>query len=85
MRRDDLDLWASPDEPLRDEALRALVDELPELEQLIVSRLFFGGECPTNAVVAAELGISIDALQRGKVRAFTRLRTKLLEADPTLG
>lgn len=56
LRRDDLDLEASPPPEFRDDHLRDLVDLLPADERHMVSRIHFGSS--TLAAASAELGVA---------------------------
>lgn len=77
--RADLDLWEASDPEIRIERIRELVDELPETQQLVVSRLFFGGVIPTFTDLAEELGLSAYKIKEALDEALVRLREALLE------
>jgi DNA-directed RNA polymerase specialized sigma24 family protein len=73
-RRPDMDLWEEPEPEVRDEALREAVDDLPEDERLVVSRLFFGADNPSLQLLSRELGISIDKVKARRDRGLDAIR-----------
>ena len=80
-RQEDMDRWSSPEPESRIEAIRELVDELPEDEQLAVSLMYFGGGNPTNASVADDMGISEYRTKELISRGLERLQEALQEED----
>ena len=78
-RDDQVDLWEDTPPPPRDENLRELVDELPEAQQHLVSRVFFGGAPLTTA--AGEIGLSPERAGAVLAEALEGLRDALQEED----
>lgn len=76
-RRDDMDTWASQEPCGRDDHLRQLVDELPEAQQHLVSRIFFGGAYAADA--AAEIGLEPRKARDELRKALDTLRAALHE------
>ena len=80
-RRDDMELEASREPEQRDERLRELVDELPELEMLAISLMFFGAGSPTLDSVADGMGVSTYRVKEYQRRGFDRIRRAMQEED----
>lgn len=76
-RRDDMDAWQSVEPPNRDDHLRQLVDELPEDQQHLVSRIFFGGAYAADA--AAEIGMEPRKAREQLRQALDTIRARLHE------
>jgi DNA-directed RNA polymerase specialized sigma24 family protein len=76
-RRDDMDLLPAADPVFRSDRLRDLVDELPDEQRYLVSRIFFGGASVTD--VAAELNIKQYRAKVQLSRAFDTLREAVLQ------
>jgi DNA-directed RNA polymerase specialized sigma24 family protein len=74
----DMDDRASPEEPLRHERLRELVDALPPEQRHVVERVYFGGASITEA--GAEIGVTYARAKDHLNDAIQQLRD-LLEAD----
>ncbi len=78
-REDQVDLWEDPPPVFRDDRLRELVDELPDKQCHMVSRVFFGG-APLK-VAAAEIGVSPPTARQIMEDGIARLRDALSEED----
>lgn len=74
-RSDQMDTYPSEDEPERLEHVREAVDELPEPEQYLISRIFFGG-C-TVAEAARELDMPDTEARRYIAEGLGELRAVL--------
>lgn len=80
-RYPDLDDRSADIEEPRVELLREIVDELPVGQSLAISLLFFGGGSPTQAEVAAEMGLTEYRLKRLIADGLDGIRKALLEED----
>jgi DNA-directed RNA polymerase specialized sigma24 family protein len=78
-RDDQADLWEEPPPVFRDDRLRELVDELPEKQCHVVSRVYFGG-APLK-VAAAEIGVSPPTARQLLEDALWSLRDALSQED----
>lgn len=78
-RDNQVDLWPDVPPVFRDDRLRELVDELPERQAFVVSRVFFGG-APLKTV-AAEIGVSPPTARTILESALGALRDALQEED----
>ena len=80
-RRGDMDLEPNIEREGSNERLRELVDELPEMEQLAISLMFFGGGSPTIESVAEEMGVSKYKAKGFLTRGLESLHEALQEED----
>jgi DNA-directed RNA polymerase specialized sigma24 family protein len=71
----DMDVNEAPEAPFRDDHLRELVDQLPELQCELLSRHFFGGVSVAEA--ARELGLTTRQAREELTRALDHLRDLL--------
>jgi DNA-directed RNA polymerase specialized sigma24 family protein len=78
-REDQTDLWEDPPPVFRDDRLRELVDELPEKQCHLVSRVYFGGAALKTA--AAEIGVSPPTARQILEDALGALRDALSQED----
>lgn len=76
---DRTDLWEALPPEFRDDALRELVDALPEKHRHMVSRVFFGGAPLAHA--AKEIGVSPPTARQFLIDALETLRGALSEED----
>lgn len=76
LRYPDMDVYASPEAPFRDDHLRDLVDALPGLERHAIERVFFGQA--TKAEAAEEWGCSAETISAAIRRGTEMLRMVML-------
>lgn len=72
-------LIEDPEPVFRDDRLRELVDELPERQAFIVSRVYFGGAPLKTA--AAEIGVSPPTARQILEDALEGLREAMSQED----
>ena len=82
-RTDQLDTWASLEDKPRDDLLRELIDQLPEVQRHLISRVYFGQSKRNEA--AAEAGISPKKAKEQLEEGLETLRRLLLDDDRELG
>lgn len=82
-RRNDLDTWASKEDDPRDDLLRELIDQLPEVQRHLISRVYFGQAHRNDA--AAEAHISPRKAKEELEAGLETLRQLLLDGDIELG
>lgn len=78
-----MDAQAAPKQGVRDEVLREQVDWLPELEQHMVSRVYFGGATVVEA--AEEAGVSLADGKKAVKNGIELLRQDLAYAPDAGG